>query len=97
MLAASAARTVPSDSGEHQLQSTWRRLVALQPQQLPLHSDHLVRLLDWMSQTAPLVVSQPARVLGSSDEWLWRLLSACQADKNGVKLPRQVPSVASAN
>lgn len=69
------------------LPSSWQRLVALQPQQLAYQPDQLTKLLEWLSQSVPLIVSQPNRTPGNSDEWLWRLLKSCQAGNPSLKLP----------
>lgn len=68
----------------------WRRLYALQPQQIAFQPEQLAKVLDWLGQGNPLVVSQPSRVGGpnaASDEWLWNLLRSCQPVNGTVNLP----------
>ena len=68
----------------------WRRLYALQPQQIALQPEHLVKVLEWLGQGSPLVVSQPSKLGGpnaASDEWLWKLLQTCQPVNGTVNLP----------
>lgn len=68
----------------------WRRLYALQPQQVAFQPEQLAKVLDWLGQGNPLVVSQPSKVGGpsaASDEWLWNLLRTCQPVSGTVSLP----------
>ena len=68
----------------------WRRLYALQPQQIAFQPEQLADLLDWLGQARPLVVSQPSKPSGpgaAGDEWLWTLLKACQPVGGQVTLP----------
>lgn len=68
----------------------WRRLYALQPQQIVFQPEQLAKVLDWLGQGNPLVVSQPSKVGGpnaASDEWLWSLLRTCQPVNGTVNLP----------
>ena len=69
----------------------WRRLYALQPQQIALQPEQLAELLQWLGQTSPLVVSQPSTSGAAStsvgDEWLWRVLKSCQPVSAAVTLP----------
>ena len=68
----------------------WRRLYALQPQQITFQPEQLAKVLDWLGQASPLVVSQPNKLSGpgaASDEWLWKLLQTCQPVSMTVNLP----------
>lgn len=68
----------------------WRRLYALQPQQIAFQPEQLAKVLDWLGQGSPLVVSQPSKLGGpnaASDEWLWKLLQTCQPVSGTVHLP----------
>lgn len=69
----------------------WRRLYALQPQQIALQPEQLAELLQWLGQTSPLVVSQPnssgAAASSAGDEWLWRMLKSCQPISAAVVFP----------
>jgi len=90
-LAAPAAHAILSSAvqaAHHEL--PWRRLYALQPQQIAYQPEQLAELLAWLGQTLPLVVSQPSKTVGAgaaSDEWLWRLLKSCQAVNTSVTFP----------
>ena len=68
----------------------WRRLYALQLQQIAFQPEQLAKVLNWLGQGSPLVVSQPS-ILGvpnaASDEWLWKLLQTCQPVSGTVSLP----------
>ncbi len=74
-------------SAQHEL--PWRRLYALQPQQVAFQPEQLAELLQWMGQTAPLVVSQPGSPNGSAadDKWLWSMLKSCQIMVSSVTFP----------
>ena len=69
----------------------WRRLYALQPQQIALQPEQLAELLQWLGQTSPLVVSQPSASgvasTSAGDEWLWRILKSCQPISAAVAFP----------
>lgn len=68
----------------------WRRLYALQPQQIAFQPDQLAKVLDWLGQGSPLVASQPNKLSGpgsASDEWLWKLLQSCQPVNGTPILP----------
>lgn len=69
----------------------WRRLYALQPQQIAFQPDQLAKVLDWLGQGRPMVASQPNKLSGSgsaSDEWLWTLLQSCQPINGTPTLPQ---------
>lgn len=90
-LAAPATRCILSSSVQAaQLELPWRRLYALQAQQIAYQPEQLAELLNWLGQAMPLVVSQPTRAVGAaaaSDEWLWGLLKSCQAVSTSVNRP----------
>ena len=74
-------------AAQHEL--PWRRLYALQPQQVAFQPEQLAELLQWLGQTAPLVVSQPGSLNGSTadDKWLWSMLKSCQTTGPSVTFP----------
>ena len=68
----------------------WRRLYALQPQQVAFQPEQLADLLDWLGQVRPLVASQPSKSGGAGvagEEWLWTLLKACPTISGAISLP----------
>ncbi|KAL0019463.1 hypothetical protein WJX77_007420 [Trebouxia sp. C0004] len=80
-LAAPASFSIMSSAvpaAHHEL--PWRRLYALQPQQVAFQPEQLAELLQWLGQTAPLVVSRPGSFSGgaANDKWLWSMLKSCQ-------------------
>ena len=89
-LAAPASFSIMSSAvsaAQHEL--PWRRLYALQPQQVAFQPEQLAELLQWLGQTAPLVVSQPGPLSGSAanDTWLWSMLKSCQTMGSSVTFP----------
>jgi len=89
-LAAPASFSIASSavpSAQHEL--PWRRLYALRPQQLAFQPEQLAELLQWLGQTAPLVVSQPGSLSASAanDKWLWSMLKSCQTMGPSVTFP----------
>lgn len=86
-LAAPAAFVLSSSFSSHSRPSSWQRHIALQPQQLSFQPDQLAKLLDWLSQGAPQVVSQPGRPSTSSHRWLEDIVRVCQSGSPESKLP----------
>ncbi len=89
-LAAPASFSIMSSAvpaAHHEL--PWRRLYALQPQQVAFQPEQLAELLQWLGQTAPLVVSQPGSLSGSTadDKWLWSVLKSYQTMASSVTFP----------
>jgi len=89
-LAAPASFSIMSSAvpaAQHEL--PWRRLYALQPQQVAFQPEQLAELLQWLGQNAPLVVSQPGSSSGSAadDKWLWSMLKSCQTMGPSVTFP----------
>ncbi|KAL0054989.1 hypothetical protein WJX82_005498 [Trebouxia sp. C0006] len=62
----------------------WKQLVHLAGPSGPLEANP-----DWLGQTAPLVVSQPGSLNGSTadDKWLWSMLKSCQTTGPSVTFP----------
>lgn len=86
-LAAPAAFVLSSSFSSHSRPSSWQRHIALQSQQLAFQPDQLAKLLDWLSQGAPQVVSQPGRPSTSSHRWLEDIVRTCQSGSPGSRLP----------
>ena len=90
-LSAPTLRSIMSSAVQaSQQELPWRRLYALQPQQIAFQPEQLAKVLDWLGQGSPLVVSQPSKLGGpnaASDEWLWNLLKTCQPVSGTANLP----------
>lgn len=87
-LSAPTLRSImPSAVQAAQQELPWRRLYALQPQQIAFQPEQLAKVLDWLGQGSPLVLSQPSKVGAPNAEWLWKLLQTCQPVSGTVTLP----------
>ena len=90
-LSAPTLRSIMSSAVQaSQQELPWRRLYALQPQQIAFQPEQLAKVLDWLGQGTPLVVSQPSKLGGpnaASDEWLRNLLQTCQPVSGTANLP----------